>query len=180
MVHPGGWRNVDGVFKETQNLLKSKKVMYLKLHTFRQGQEYFDAAINFDYYILKNELNIGFITEISNVRNEIERIDISKAEFISDENIVEIQSLVAKEGQEKVNILNNSMYHHQRDFMSSENIGNFIYPVVYTVKSPDKGNIARFWYSSRNDRGHYKISKIIWGTGATGIIIDQNGDYAIS
>lgn len=180
MVHPGGWRNVDGAFKETQKLLKSKEIIYLKLHSFRQGQEMFDAAINFDYYILKNTINNNKLTEIETVKGEIEIIDISLIEFISDENIIEIQSLVAKSGEDKVTLLNNSMYHHQRDFMSPNNIDDFIYPVVYTVKSPDKGNIPRIWYSSRNDRGHYGLSKIIWGTGATGIFIDINGEYAMS
>lgn len=180
MVHPGGWRNVDGVFKETQNIIKCKEILYLKLHTFRQGQEYFDAAINFDYYILKNSNNNRFITEVSNVRNEIEKLDISKVEFISDENIIEIQGLVAKDGEEKVNILNNSMYHHQRKFMSPNKVDDFLYPVIYTVKSPDKGNLPRIWYSSRNDRGHYGLSKVIWGTGATGIFIDHIGNYAMS
>lgn len=179
MVHPGGWRNVDGVFKETQNLLKSKQMFYLKLHTFRQGQEYFDAAINFDYYILKNIKNDGCITEICNVRNEIEKIDISKIEFISDENIIEIQDLVAKEGEERVNLLySRTLYGNDKKNMSKEKSDVFKYPCVYTVKSPDKNNVLGLWFSSEN-KGHFGVPKVIFASGASGVFIDSNGDYGI-
>jgi hypothetical protein len=179
MVHPGGWRNVDGVFKETQNILKSKKIFYLKLHTFRQGQEYFNAAINFDYYFLKNELNDNFITEVCNVRDEIEKIDISKVEFISDENIIEIQGLVAKDSEEKLNLIWDSTYHTQKSHVVKHKSQNFIYPVVYTVKSPDKGNLPTFWYTNLNNK-HFGIPKLIWANGASGVFVDKFGDYGLT
>jgi hypothetical protein len=179
MVHPGGWRNVDGVFKETQNLMKSKKILYVKLHTFRQGQELFDAAINFDYYILENNKNDDFITEICNVRNEIEKIDISKIEFISDENIIDIQKLVAKDGEERVNIIySRTIYGNDKPNMSKIKTEKFTYPCVYTVKSPDKNNIPGLWYSNE-DKGHFGIPKIIFASGASGVLVDQKGDYGI-
>lgn len=178
MVHPGGWRNVDGVFKETQNLLKSKKILYVKLHSFRQGQEMFDAAINFDYYILKNTNN-DILTDIETVKGDIETIDISKIEFISDENISEIQKLVAKEGEEKVTILySRSLYGTDKRNMSKELKDEFKYPCIYTVKSPDKGNIPTFWYSL--NKGEFFVPKVIWGNGATGIYIDEKGDYGLT
>jgi hypothetical protein len=179
MVHPGGWRNVDGFFKETQNLLKSKKVLYLKLHTFRQGQEYFDAAINFDYYILKNEKNNGYLTEILNVRGILEKVDISRVEFISDENIIEIQNLVAKDNEEKVNIIWDSTYHTQKSHVVKNKTEEFKYPVIYTVKSPDKNNTPTFWYTN-SDKKHFGIPKIVWANGASGVFIDQKGDYGLT
>jgi hypothetical protein len=180
MVHPGGWRNVDGVFKETQNLLKSKKIFYLKLHSFRQGQEMFDAAINFDYYILKNTNN-DILTDIETVKGDIEKIDISKVEFISDENIYEIQNLVAKEGDEKVCVLHSySSYECRKEFLQKNEDEQHIHKCVYTVKSPDKGNIPTFYYSSRNDRGHFGIPKVIWANGATGVFIDYNGEFGLT
>lgn len=181
MVHPGGWRNVDGVFKETQNLLKNKQIFYLKLHSFKQGQNMFGAAINFDYYFLKNSKNVNFITEIECVDKTIEKIDISKLEFISDENITEIQKLVAKEGEEKVNLLHSySSYEHRKIFLSRDNNNEYKYPIIYGVKSPEKGNIPSLYYSSRNDRGHFGISKVIFGKGASGVLIDKDGNYGLT
>ncbi len=33
LITPSGWRDVDGMFKETQKLIKSKKVNYLEIHS---------------------------------------------------------------------------------------------------------------------------------------------------
>ena len=179
MVHPGGWRNVDGVFKETQNLLKRKKIFYLKLHSFRQGQEMFDAAINFDYYILKNTNTNNFLTEIKTVNGDIENINISTVEFISDENITEIQNLVAKNGEAKVNLIWDSTYHTQKEHIVKVQDEIFKYPVIYTVKSPDKGSIPTFWYSNHNNK-HFGIPKVVWANGASGVFIDISGDYGLT
>lgn len=179
MVHPGGWRNVDGVFKSTQNLLKNKRIFYLKLHTFRQGQEFFNAAINFDYYFLKNEDNNGYITNICNVSNKIESLDISKIEFISDENITKIQNLVAKDNEEKVSMLySRTLYGNDKKNMSRQKSNIFKYPCVYTVKSPDRNNELGLWFSNE-DKGHFGLSKVIFASGASGVYVDKNGNYGV-
>jgi hypothetical protein len=49
-VHPSGWRNVDGKFKEIQQLLKSKQMLYLEMHHFQEGQKVFGVAIDFDWH----------------------------------------------------------------------------------------------------------------------------------
>ncbi len=41
MVHPSDWRNIDGIFKETQNNLKSKKIFYLEMHDKWEGEKIF-------------------------------------------------------------------------------------------------------------------------------------------
>ena len=35
MVHPGGWKDLDGIFKETQNLLKERQVLELNINDER-------------------------------------------------------------------------------------------------------------------------------------------------
>ena len=64
-VHPSGWRNIDGRFKETQNLLKSKEIQYLEIHSFMDGLKTFGAKIDYDFYCLKNTLqSVNNLTEI--------------------------------------------------------------------------------------------------------------------
>ena len=42
-----------------------------------------------------------------------------------------------------------------------------------------KGN--KFWYSSRNDKGHFGISKVIFGeSGINDVIIDTNGEFGMT
>lgn len=179
MVHPSGWRNVDGVFKDTQLLLKSKKMLSLKLHSFGQGQEIFNAAINFDYYCLNNSDCKNNITRITTVSGVDEYLDISNLEFISDENISEIQSLVAKDGEERVNLIWDSTYHTQKEHVVKEVTAENKYPVIYTVKSPDKGCIPTFWYSN-HDKKHFGIPKVVWANGASGVFVDEQGSYGLT
>lgn len=203
MVHPGGWRNVDGVFKETQNILKSKEMMFLKLHNFKKGQEMFDAAITFDYYILRNRKNNGFLTKIVFEDDKEFDVDISKLEFIPNESFDEVIKLIAVDGEDRVETLHSySTYETRKEYMSKDRTNvtvlysrseygtdkknmaknrtnEFQYPCVYTVKSPDKGNTPTFWYSSEK-KGHFGIPKVIWGNGATGVIVDKNGEYGLT
>lgn len=176
MVHPSGWRNVDGIYKKIQNLLKSKEVLYLKMHSFKEGFDTFGAKINFDYYCVKNKLNNGYLTTIICEDNEKYLIDISKVEFIPSENINDVYSLVAKNNEQKVNIVySRTIYGNDKTHMSKIKTKDNIYPCVYTVKS---NNEPTFHWSSLNN-GHFGIPKIIWGNGASGICIDKNGEYGI-
>jgi hypothetical protein len=178
IVHPSGWRNVDGNFKETQNRLKSKEILKLKLHSFKQGQEIFGAAINFDYYTLKNIPNKSK-THIVCVDGSELYLDISKLDFIPDENIINILDLVAKDGEEKVELLfSRSLYGNDKKHMSKTKTETNIFPCVYSVKSPNKNNEIGLWYSSQNN-GHFNIPKVIFASGASGVYVDDKGEYGI-
>ena len=37
-VHPSGWRNADGAFKNVQNLLKERQLQYLNINNYKKGQ----------------------------------------------------------------------------------------------------------------------------------------------
>ena len=52
LIHPSGWRNVDGRFKKVQELLKSKKLTYLEMKSEKDGMERFGASIIFDLYVV--------------------------------------------------------------------------------------------------------------------------------
>ena len=178
MVHPSGWRNVDGNFKETQIRMKSKEILKLKLHSFKQGQEIFGAAINFDFYTLKNIPNKNK-THITCVDGSELEINISKLEFIPDENIINILDLVAKDNEEKVELLfSRSAYGNDKKHMSKIKTDVNKLPCVYSVKSPNKNNEVGLWYSSQNN-GHFNIPKVIFASGASGVHIDMNGEYGI-
>lgn len=176
MVHPGGWRNVDGVFKETQNLLKDKQILHLKMHTFKDGMDMFGAKINFDYYLLKNIANSGVKTHIICEDNSVEYINISNMEFIPGENIMNIYDLVAKDGEEKVKIFSDSKYHTQKEHVVKEQDDVYKLPCVYMVSYLDKPS---FWYTDI-DKGHFNFPKVIWANGSSGVIIDNNGDYGLT
>jgi hypothetical protein len=176
MVHPGGWRDLDGVFKETQNLLKENKILELHMFPFKSGLEIFKAKTNFDYYILKNEKNDQFITEIHCENGTIERLNLLDLNYIPGENISLIQNIFSKNN--RVNLIHSySAYEPRKNFISKEKNDINKYPIVYMVSYK---NIPTFIYSSRNDRGHFGIPKVIWASGSSGVIIDYKGEYGLT
>lgn len=178
MVHPGGWRNLDGIFKETQNLLKEKQMLYLNINTFKDGLNLFGAKTNFDYYILKNSDNKNTLTKIICEDNSEENINIKNIEFIPGENITYIYDLIAKDDEDRVNILHSySAYEPRKNFISKDKNDINIYPCVYMVSYIDK---PTFLYSSRKDRGHFGVKKVIFASGSSGIILDKNGNYGLT
>jgi hypothetical protein len=179
-VHPSGWRNVDGRFKDTQVLLRSKQMMYLEIHNEKDGLKTFGAETRYDFYCVKNIEN-NSETLIKGQDNSIEFADISKMEFIPNDNFKKIFSLVAKPGEEKVDVLySRSSYETRKECMSKEQTDEFKYPCAYTVT---KGDILKLFFSSINDKGHFGISKLIWSNGnifSVGSVVDENGEYGLT
>lgn len=175
MVHPSGWRSIR-TFRNTKKKMVDKNMKYLKMHSFRDGQNMFNAAINFDYYLLENN-NYEGTTKIICEDDSITNIDISEIEILPSENIIEISDLFAKEGEERVELISNSSYHTQRKFISKEESLANPYPCVYTVRTNHQPTIR---WSSLNGRGHFGIGKVIFARGASGTICDETGTYGLT
>jgi hypothetical protein len=180
LIHPGGWRNVDGKFKKVQELLKTKKMEYLEIHDEKDGLKTFKAETRYDFYVVKNTSPNNHKTKIKGQDGVVEEVDITNKEFIPNNNITKLYGMVAEEGEETVEIISDSSYHHQRQYMSSIQTEEYIFPCIYTVK---KGDVPRIIYSNVNDKGHFGKSKLIWSNGriiSVGSIIDENGDYGLT
>ena len=179
-VHPSGWRNVDGLFKNTQLLLRSKQILSLEMHNISDGLKTFGAETRYDFYCLKNTKNNGnFITKIKCEDYKIERVNISKMEFIPNGMFKEIEKLLAVGNEPKVQILSNSDYHTQRDHIGKIQNEEFKYPIIYRVR---KDESLEFVYS-KIKKGHFGISKLIWSdcrVKSAGSLIDSNGKYGMN
>jgi len=177
-IHPDGWRGVvDGMFKDVQNLLKSKQLLYLEVHNKYDGMKTFGASTPYDFYCLHNVPNTMF-TKIKCMDGTTQRVDISKMKFIPNGMFKEFEKLIAKNDENKVNLLADSSYHTQRvEKMSKEQSEEFKYPVVYVTY---KDGSINFMYSNTKDCGHFGISKVIFSNGISTPIIDENGDYGLT
>jgi hypothetical protein len=179
MVHPSGWRNVDGVFKETQLMMLENQILELNINDENKGLEMFGAETRFDFYIIKKTIPISE-TNIISQRGNRYKINISNFDFIPNDKYDIYESLLPKGDEKRTAVINNSSYHHQRNFISDVKDNIFIYPCVYTVKSGDNLNLK---WSSRNDRGHFGTPKLIWSNfriKSAGSFIDKNGEYCMS
>ena len=178
-VHPSGWRNVDGGFKKIQRIMLSKTFIYLSINSPQEGQRVFGSTTNFDYYCLLNDNNHNNIkTKIKCIDGTIEEYCLNNLEFIPNGMFDYIFSLIAKDNEEKVNLLHSeSTYAHRKEYMSAEKNDTFKYPCIWSIK---KGGTPTFKYSSI-DKGHFGVKKIIFGNGANPTYMkDEFGEYGMT
>lgn len=178
LVHPPGWRDVAGKFKEVGNLMTSKDIQYLEMHSKSDGNKTFNATIPYDWYVMQNVPNNGKTT-VKFQDGDVKVLDLLKIEFLPNGAFDSVTSLFAKSGEKQVEILWNCDYHTQRiDFMADEKTTKFKYPIVYTVKRGDEVNL---WWSSVK-KGHFGIPKVIWSNGGItmGMVVDETGKYGLT
>ena len=180
MVHPDGWRKVNGKFKQVQNLLKTKQVLYLELHDTKDGIKTFGAETTYDFYCVRNVENKNFITKIKCVDGVIENVDLNTMDFIPNGKFSEFNKLIAKNDEERVQIINDYSYgvNIPQPHMSNNMVGDFKYPCVYTTLKDGTINAK---YTNDKTKGHFGIPKVIWSNGrATSAIVDEDGTYGLT
>ena len=179
-VHPSGWRNVHGTYKNIQILLKNLQIQYLEIHNEKDGLKIFGATTRYDFYCVKNTYNQGnFITKIKCQGGFIERANICKLEFIPNGMFSLLNKLIAKNDEQKVEVIHSeSIYAHRKTHMLQESKDNYILPCIYTIGKNDK---IKLWFSSIK-LGHFGVPKLIWSNGriiSVGSVIDNDGKYGL-
>jgi hypothetical protein len=178
LIHPSGWRNSSGDFKDIQNLLLSKNIIYLNMNDFRKGREIFGVQTDFDYYCIHNVNNTSeHLTEINDYDNINYNISLCGVSFIPNANIENVYSLVATNGN-AIDLISDSSYHHTREYVTNNESDVFKYPIVYSIS---KSLGVKMKYSSVNDRGHFGVPKVIFTNGSASYpIVDMSGDYGLT
>jgi hypothetical protein len=171
-VHPSGWRNVEG---DGGELLKSKRFLYLEIHNEKDGQKIFKCNTRYDWYVLINEDNKNRKTKIMGENGKLYRVNIQNQPFIPNFNIPQILKMIAKKEKDRFTILySRSAYGANKRWVNMNKTSKFKYPVVYSINRQNK---PTFFYADTNKNGFFKIPKVIFASGATGFILDENGKY---
>jgi hypothetical protein len=174
-VHPSGWRNVDGRFKDTQLLLRSKQISYLEIHDANDGVKTFGAATRYDFYCIENVVPYRQ-TKVVCEDGSIEMIDLGDMEFIPNGKFGEIKNLIAKQGEKQVEVLNSrSAYGSDKNHMSKESIEEFKFLCIQNVNVKNK--LSCVHYSNTKGNGHFGISKVMFGRKSSGVFVDKTGEY---
>lgn len=179
LIHPNGWRNISGRFKEIQEKIKTNECLTINMFDINEGKKIFGVDTPFDWYIVKNTKNQkNFETKIIQQNNDIKYLNISEMEFIPNFDIEIIKKLIAKKGEKTVEILHSeSMYEIRKPYMSKNKTEEHIFPCVYSVLKDGKFTLR---YSSV-DKGFFGVSKLILGNGANPTcFIDNNGKYGMT
>jgi len=181
LIHPSGWRNISGKFKDVQEVIRSKKVSFLSIHNEKDGMETFGTETRYDYYVLQNIPNDKSKTLVRFQDGEFKKLLLDDMEFIPNGGIDLLNSLLAKEDEEKVTILHSfSNYETRKSWVSKTQNNEFIYPCVYTVNYLSQ---PTFYYSNINEKGHFGIPKVIWSNGrisSVGSYIDETGEFGLT
>jgi hypothetical protein len=179
-IHPSGWRNVNGNFKNLQKMIFEKNLKYLEIHNEKDGLDTFGKETRYDWFILENTLN-NSKTQIKFQNGNVEEVNVKELEFLPNDDFEKIHSLIAQNGEDRVDLLfSSSKYETRNSHMSREKNNVFKYPVVYTVNSE---HTPTFYYSSVNNKGHFGIPKFIWSNGrisSIGSYVDETGEFALT
>lgn len=180
-VHPPGWRKPNtergkfyGLF---QRMVKDNQMKYLSIHGIKDGNSIFHCGTRYDWYIIKRTHS----TEHTLVNDEkgIEVcVNMSELEWLPNYKIDVVMRLLAKDDEERCPIIySTSAYETRKKWISRTKTDEYKFPVIHTI--PHSG--VRYLYSTINTKGHYGISKVIFGdNGLNDVIIDIYGEYATS
>jgi len=180
LVHPSGWRNVNGKFKKLQKDMFEKNMLYLEIHNESDGIETFKAETRYDWYVIQN--NDKYVTtKIKFEDRKIMDINIRELEFIPNGQYDVVQKLLAKKEDENCEVLyNRSSYGCDKGWVSKTKIDGYDYPCVYTINSKSQ---LKLFYSNKKDGNGMNKKKLMWSNGrikSIGSVIDKEGKYGLT
>jgi uncharacterized FlaG/YvyC family protein len=177
-VHPSGWRKPESDRSKYKGLFElmthQNHMLYLEIHDTKDGIDTFNAGTRYDWYVCQK--NTEGTTEVLDENNETSRLDLKEYQWLPNHSITEVASLLGAGGEV---IFSRGAYgtDKTRTWTSEEETEEFKFPLVHST--PKGGN--RFCYSSRNDKGHFGISKVIFGdSGINDVIIDIDGKFGMT
>ena len=178
-IHPSGWRDAYGDFKDIQIKLTSREMEYLETHDRFDGFKLFGSQTAYDWYIVKNTENkIKKQTKIVCRDKTQYNIDLSSMEFIPNGKFNDIKNIIAINDEEKCNVLySRYCYGSDKHWMNKNKNDEFRYPCIYTILK--KGTINLRW-SNTNGNGHFGIPKVIWSNGTSMPFVDSKGKYGLT
>ena len=169
-VHPSLWRQVDHPLGKT---MKQYQILHLDIHDERDGNLTFKCNTRYDWYILQ-KTHPTHPTTIKDQEGGTTEVDISAWRFIPNCMYDVVQRLVGHPTQCIVS--SKSAYETRKKWMSKQQTDVNIHPIVYSLP---KTNIPSLLWSSKNDRGHFGVPKVIYG-GGVGILMDPTGMYGLA
>jgi hypothetical protein len=180
LIHPSGWRNIDGRFKNIQNIFKNYDLMYLEMHDVSDGIKLFGVETRYDIYIL-NKKKTNILTKIKFEDGTIDDLDLKKLDFIPNSNFDYLYSLIAKDNEETVDIVySSSIYETRKKYVSKNKNNNFINPIISMVR---KNGDVEFNYSSIPLDSYFNKPKVVWSNtriDSIGTFIDSEGKFGMT
>ena len=181
-VHPPGWRkpNTDqGKYYGLYELMCIRNQMvYLEIHGIKDGQKLFHCGTRYDWYLIHKAIPYKDTTLIDE-ENIKHTIDLTRWTWLPNSKLYIVQKILATHDEESCPIIYNRSNYGSDNKKHISKIQNDVYkyPVIHTIPL----NGIRYIYSSTNNKGHFGISKVIFGdNGLNDAVIDMEGTYGMS
>ncbi len=180
-VHPCGWRKPEGLKSYTSGLFnlmtKENTMIKLKIRNTKHGMKTFKCGTRYDWYLLKKEVNNNLETIVIDEENIEWKLKLYEMSWLANMKFNEIKKVFTNDENNKITIISNSSYHATRYYINNLKTEKFKYPLIHST--PKSG--VRYMYSSINDKGHFGVSKVIFGeSGIYDVIIDKKGEFGMT
>ena len=180
-IHPSGWRKPNterGKYTKLFDLMtKQNQMLYLEIHGVKDGKKTFNCGTRYDWYLIekKTQYKNTIILDEDGNKNEI---NLREWTWLPNSQFIKINKLLAKKDDERCPIIQSmSAYEPRKKWMSKTKDDVFQYPCIFST--PKRG--IRYIYSEFNDKGHFGISKVIFGeSGIYNPVIDMEGNYGMT
>jgi Eco57I restriction-modification methylase len=182
-VHPPGWRKPNtkkGKFVDLFRLMTvENQMVYLEIHGIKDGQKVFGCGTRYDWYLAKR-ISASVSSTIVDECGERVDIDLRRMGWLPNSNIDVIRKLLAKDADILSPVMQrdrSSYGSDKKQITSHTENAEFKYPCVHSTLKTG----TRFMYSNVNNRGHFGISKIIFGESGINVpVIDMEGAYGMT
>jgi hypothetical protein len=181
-VHPPGWRKPNtekGKFTRLFELMTHQnQMLYLEIHGIKDGQKTFKCGTRYDFYVIQKTLAYTN-TMVVDEEGVMSELNMGEWKWLPNSNIMQIKRIMAGTDDEKCPIMYDRTAYgaDKKDRVSSTQTQEFKYPLVHST--PKNG--TRHMYSKVNDRGHFGVSKVIFGeSGINNPVIDMDGTYGMT
>lgn len=180
LVHPTLWRKPQSEKSSSRlvnEVMMKKQIHYLEMHDSNDGMKTFNAGTRYDFYVLEN-CDIYTTTKINDEDRITSTVDLRGYKFIPNKGLEFFNKILAKDGDERCPIIfNRTNYGSDRPYVIEKMDEHHKYKLVHST--PKSG--TRYMYSSRNDRGHFGVPKVIFGdSGIYDVIVDMDGEYGMT
>ena len=170
-VHPPLWRQYG---HELLEMMMQNQVIHLEIHSVSDGMKVFKCSTAYDFYTVEKSPCSGPTKIICEAGKE-QMIDLRKWKFIPNTMFDTVEKMCSSEEKLDVHYHRSDYGHDKPHVMSKQSEANK-YPVIYTIA---KDGTPTIHWSSRNDKGHFGVSKFIFSNGA-GFLQDPEGKYGVT
>ena len=179
-VHPAGWRKPNSEHSKYHLfdlMTKENQMIYLEIHDTIDGMKIFNCGTRYDWYLIQRREKYSD-SKVKDEKHNFVDLDLSKWNWLPNYYFNKIDSLLVKNNEQVVNIMfSTSSYETRKNWMSSIKTEEYKYECIHST--PKKG--IRYYYSNCNNKGHFGISKVIFGeSGIYNSIVDKDGIYGMT